>query len=184
MVAIVLAFASGYLGQQWNWLRPSGELLLLAELVGLIVLERHQLFEPVYQRVQELKAGNEELKAGNAELRAMLAALAQQIGAAGQVTIAVGTHESVLLRTRMLRQALAREQEGPQVLRTALLSGTFTAKDIRESSDDWQAYAKALSEFSLLPGSASSKGHRWSARTLLAIGSVYALENGLEFIHS
>jgi hypothetical protein len=34
VVAIVLAFASGYLGQQWNWLRPAGELLLLAELVG------------------------------------------------------------------------------------------------------------------------------------------------------
>jgi stage V sporulation protein SpoVS len=34
VVAIMLAFASGYLGQQWNWLRPAGELLLLAELVG------------------------------------------------------------------------------------------------------------------------------------------------------
>src|SRR5262249_5478772 len=51
IVAIVLAFASGYLGQQWNWLRPAGELLFLAELVGLIVLERHQLFEPVHERV-------------------------------------------------------------------------------------------------------------------------------------
>src|SRR5215472_2158332 len=51
VVAIVLAFASGYLVQQWNWLRPAGELLLLAELVGLIVLERHQLFEPVHEKV-------------------------------------------------------------------------------------------------------------------------------------
>jgi hypothetical protein len=31
-------------------MRPAGELILLAELVGLIVLERHQLFEPVSDR--------------------------------------------------------------------------------------------------------------------------------------
>jgi hypothetical protein len=41
IAAIVLAFASGYLGLPWLWLRPAAELLLLAELVGLIVLERH-----------------------------------------------------------------------------------------------------------------------------------------------
>jgi hypothetical protein len=43
VVAIVLALASGYLGLTWLWLRPAAELLLLGELVGLIVLERHQL---------------------------------------------------------------------------------------------------------------------------------------------
>jgi hypothetical protein len=44
VTAIVLAFAAEYLELSWKWLRPAAELLLLAELVGLIVLERHQLF--------------------------------------------------------------------------------------------------------------------------------------------
>jgi hypothetical protein len=34
-------------------IRPAAELLLLGELVGLVVLERHQLFEPVSETVAE-----------------------------------------------------------------------------------------------------------------------------------
>jgi hypothetical protein len=67
LIAIVLALASGYLGLTWLWLRPAAELLLLAELVGLIVLERHQLFEPVHDRVEDIYS--------------TLATLMQQIGA-------------------------------------------------------------------------------------------------------
>jgi hypothetical protein len=67
VIAIVLALASGYLGLTWLWLRPAAELLLLAELVGLIVLERHQLFEPVHDRVEDIYS--------------TLATLMQQIGA-------------------------------------------------------------------------------------------------------
>ena len=55
VTAIVLSFASGYLGLGWQRLRPAAELLLLAELVGLIVLERHQLFEPVHEAVGEMR---------------------------------------------------------------------------------------------------------------------------------
>jgi hypothetical protein len=36
--------------------RPAAELLLLAELVGLIILERHQIFEPVSSKVDEIGA--------------------------------------------------------------------------------------------------------------------------------
>ena len=48
--AIVLGFAGDFLGLPWHWMRPAAE-LLLAELVGLVVLERHQLFEPVHENV-------------------------------------------------------------------------------------------------------------------------------------
>jgi hypothetical protein len=44
-IAIVLGFAGDFLGLPWHWRRPAPELLLLAELVGLVVLERRQLFE-------------------------------------------------------------------------------------------------------------------------------------------
>jgi len=50
VIAIVLGFAGDFLGLPWHWMRPAAELLLLAELVGLVVLERHQLFEPVHSR--------------------------------------------------------------------------------------------------------------------------------------
>ena len=40
VIAFTLALASGYLGLTWLWLRSAAELLLLAELVGLSVVER------------------------------------------------------------------------------------------------------------------------------------------------
>lgn len=66
VVAIVLAFASEYLELPWKWIRPAAELLLLGELVGLVVLERHQLFEPVSETVESTHA---EVTALRAELR-------------------------------------------------------------------------------------------------------------------
>ncbi len=86
IIAIVLAFASGYLGQQWQWLRPAGELLLLAELVGLVVLERHQLFEPVRGDVAETK--------GHViGLMETLSSLTERLDLAGQATLHTGASE-------------------------------------------------------------------------------------------
>lgn len=62
VLAIILSFASGYLGLGWQWLRPAAELLLLAELVGLIVLEQHQLFEPVHETVGTMRNDMTELR--------------------------------------------------------------------------------------------------------------------------
>src|SRR5260370_2632076 len=73
VTAIVIAFAAEYFELPWKWLRPGVELLLLAELVGLVVLERHQLFEPVHERVEDIHATP--------------AKLAQQIGPSGQTTV-------------------------------------------------------------------------------------------------
>src|SRR5215472_14976011 len=92
VVAIVLAFASGYLGQQWNWLRPAGELLLLAELVGLIVLERHQLFEPVHERVAGIETKVGEIYeamtiARMQDLREVMSVVAERLAAPGQITL-------------------------------------------------------------------------------------------------
>jgi hypothetical protein len=134
VIAIVLAFASGYLGQQWNWLRPAGELLLLAELVGLIVLERHQLFEPVQETVGSIKADT-------SDLRAMLTAVAQQLGAGDQVTVTVGIRDALQLRIRLLQEASTRDQEEPQVLRYGLFSGDVV-RDARGLGDEWPALTK------------------------------------------
>jgi hypothetical protein len=45
-----------YFELPWKWLHPGVEPLLLAELVGLLVLERHQLFEPASEKVTRMEA--------------------------------------------------------------------------------------------------------------------------------
>jgi ABC-type transport system involved in cytochrome c biogenesis permease subunit len=95
ITAIVVAFAAEYFELPWKWLRPSAELLLLAELVGLVVLERHQLFEPVSEHVSGMQAHVAEMREAmmSANLPAMGATLTQlneRVGAAGQVTACNG----------------------------------------------------------------------------------------------
>jgi hypothetical protein len=179
IIAIVLAFASGYLGQQWNWLRPAGELLLLAELVGLIVLERHQLFEPVSEKVSGIDSRTDRI-----DLK--LDQVIERLSAAGQVSVSVGPRETLKLRTRLLGETLAREQEGAQILRSALLSGGgMILLDSRELGDEMQTFLKTMSEFHLLPSSpANAKGHRWSERLIFAWSTVDTFERSLAFLTS
>jgi hypothetical protein len=161
VTAIVLAFAAEYLELSWKWLRPAAELLLLAELVGLIVLERHQLFEPIGEKVTGMEARI-------AEMQATLGQMNERMTAAGQVIVTVGVREGLQLRTRLLRDALARDQEGPQLLRLGTFSGAVLVQDTRELGEEWPTLQKVGSEFVLVPGSgANSKGHRWSSRLIL-----------------
>src|SRR5579863_9461186 len=110
VVAIVLAFASGYLGQQWQWLRPAGELLLLAELVGLIVLERHQLFEPVHESVGGLR--NDVTRVLDS-----LGSITEKLSSSVQVSNVIGPREVLRARLRLLREVSVRHHEGPVILR-------------------------------------------------------------------
>jgi hypothetical protein len=85
-------------------------LLLLAELVGLVVLERHQLFEPV----QETVGGIDKRVAA---LQVSLEALTKEMRSASQVTLWASAPEVLRGMTRVTHQALARDHEGPQILR-------------------------------------------------------------------
>ena len=162
VVAIVLAFASGYLGQQWQWLRPAGELLLLAELVGLIVLERHQLFEPVHNDVSEVKARVKDMEAG-------LALVLDRLGTSGRVTICANTPEATRAAARVYRSALARDYEAPQILRISGLSGQLIAGDSRESADALSDLA-SFANFLVRPDTAlDSRARRWSVRMLFGV---------------
>src|SRR5208282_3022259 len=83
IIAIVLGFAGDFLGMPWHWMRPAAELLLLAELVGLVVLERHQLFEPVHENVGAMRTRMEE----------MHAMMTENMRSSGQVTACPSTPE-------------------------------------------------------------------------------------------
>ena len=96
-------------------MRPAAELLLLAELVGLIVLERHQLFEPVHERISDIDA---KLNVLSTEL----GLLGLRLDSSAQTAFYASPRLIVQAGTRVLRDELAREQEAPQVRRLARLS--------------------------------------------------------------
>jgi hypothetical protein len=87
--------------------------LLLAELVGLVVLERHQLFEPVHDKVDATHTRVEEI-------HALITANARS---SGQVTVCTSVPEMFRTMAHVLREALTRDQPAPQILRVARLAG-------------------------------------------------------------
>src|SRR5216683_2730011 len=94
VTAIVVAFAAEYFELPWKWLRPGVELLLLAELVGLVVLERHQLFEPVQENVGATRARVEEIHA----------LIIENARSSGQVMACPNTPELFRTMARVLRE--------------------------------------------------------------------------------
>jgi hypothetical protein len=168
VIAIVLGFAGDFLGLPWHWMRPVAELLLLAELVGLVVLERHQLFEPVHATVGELKTHSDEI-------RASLAALTERLNTAGQVAICVDAGELLRTSTRLARDALARDQPTPQILRVARLSGSLLGDERSDLAVETSEWINTLRDYSFLRTSLSdSRARRW---TIHLIGTVASLES-------
>jgi len=160
--AITLA-ASGYLGLTWLWLRPAAELLLLAELVGLIVLERHQLFEPVHESVGGIEANV-------AALRNEVSQLSQRFDASGQISFHANPSQTVAAVVRAAREALAREQEAPQMLRIARLARNPLIFSDLELGAEFRKYADAVIAFQMTPGSiADSRVRLWSIRVIITV---------------
>lgn len=173
VVAIVLAFASGYLGEPWQWLRPAGELLLLAELVGLIVLERHQLFEPVQENVGAIKQQLEVMDN-------RLGSLADKLDS-GRLSICGNTPEVLRAVVRTMRTVLARDYPVPQILRISGLSGQLIARDAREGGAEAQDLPSALLGFAVLPSTtADARARRWTLRMLFGVGSREIFDAGLQ----
>lgn len=155
--AIVLAFASGYLGEQWQWLKPAGELLLLAELVSLIVLERHQLFEPVHETVGDT----------HSLVQQMHAMMTDAVRNSGQVAVCASTGEVFATAIHILHEALAREQVVPQVLRSARLSGRARAEEEPDLLVEYRKMVAAVSAFYVTASTpADAPARRWSQRVL------------------
>jgi hypothetical protein len=182
VIAIVSAFASGYLGLGWLWLRPAAELLLLAELVGLIVLERHQLFEPVHEQVSGMSTHIADIRdtlasANLPDMRAALGLLSDRIGAIGQVTLCGTAPEVVRAITRAGREAVARDHEAPQLLRIGALSGRIFAERRWELAGQLHEMMDTMKRFLLAPDSPpDSPARRWSVRMIIAMATVESLD--------
>jgi hypothetical protein len=168
VIAIVLGFAGDFLGLPWHWVRPAAELLLLAELVGLVVLERHQLFEPVHERVENIHATLERLT--------------QQIGASGKTTVYGNSHELIEGLARTTRLALARDHKAPQTLRIARLLGHYVAvENDPEFGAQLRGWTDAVADYELAPGSRSDSRVRWwSIRSIFAVADIASFNFGIE----
>jgi hypothetical protein len=88
-------------------MRPAAELLQLAELIGLVVLERHRLFEPMHEKVSGIQLGIDDL-------RATLGSFGGYFAAAGQATLYASPPELLPALARSAREALSREQQAPK----------------------------------------------------------------------
>jgi hypothetical protein len=170
-----LAFGSSFLGLRWEWLRPAAELLLLAELVGLVVLERHQLFEPVHEAVGGMQDHI-------AEIRTNLSWVTEGMSASGDVTLYRNARDLIRALVQITGDAFVRDQDSPQTLRIAALSGyRITERDplLAQEVVEWR---KAIASYLLLPGSQSdSKTRWWSIRALLSVHNLEGLEFFLNF---
>lgn len=171
VIAIVVAFAAEYLDLPWKWLRPAAELLLLAELVGLIVLERHQLFEPVHQTVGGM----------NTLVHEMHAMMTEAARSSGQVSVCASTPEVFATGIRILREAIARDQSAPQVLRSARLSGRLRAEEDPDLLTEYSAMVAAVSAFYVTPSIPSdARSRHWWLRVIFNVVSVSDFDDLLE----
>jgi hypothetical protein len=170
VIAVVLGFAGDFLGLPWHWMRPAAELLLLAELVGLVVLERHQLFEPVQEDVSAIKRRVDVIDT-------TLSTVAEQLGSSSRLAICANTPEVLRALARICRAALARDYAGPQILRVAGLSGQVIALDSREAAAEVEDLLAAFAGYCILPSSApDSRARRWSVRALVGAATAEGLE--------
>ena len=135
--------------------------MLLAELVGLIVLERHQLFEPVDEKVDEMR---DDVKA----LRNELSQLGERLNSSGQVIFLSNPSQTVRTMTRAMHEALARDQTEPQVLRWVRLANYPRIHSNPEFGNEFSEMLAAVMAFNLLPGDAhDAKTRSWTNRSIL-----------------
>jgi hypothetical protein len=182
VIAIVLGFAGDFLGLPWRWMRPAAELLLLAELVGLVVLERHQLFEPVHENVGALRTDVGAIQTRMDELHAMMT---ENMRTSGQVTACTTAAEIYRTMTRVMREALARDQQAPQILRIARLAGRLISQSgVLGDADlaaEWREYAAARLAYMVTPGSPTDgSARRWSVRAMITVATFENLDASLE----
>jgi hypothetical protein len=107
----------------------------------------------------------------------------EKLNSSGQVTTVIGPREVYAARPGELREALARNEEGPHVLRNAILSGRGLVEDTREVGDVFEEMAKVISEFLLIPGSSpDAPARRWSIRVLSTCATSEVFSRVLRFI--
>jgi hypothetical protein len=158
-------------------MRPAAELLLLAELVGLVVLERHQRFEPVPEGVGVIQSGIDDI-------RAPLGQFGEHFAAAGQTTFHARPPDLIRMMVRAAREALAREHQAPQMIFTSRLAGSHpNVENAPELAVELRAFLAIMLALKLLATSPpDSRSRSWSIRGIGAFSDLASLEAASPFL--
>jgi hypothetical protein len=108
-------------------LREVALLVILAEILVFVALERYQVFEPMNETMEELRGEMKQLT----ELR-------RQLGEGGYTFTASDAPATWKGLGDLLQEALGRRPERPQVLRVTLLHGTLAELTMSHSESDQQ----------------------------------------------
>jgi len=160
------------------WLRQAAEVVILAEILGFIVIERFELFEPVHESILDLHGSIRAIEGRMAQLEQ----LGRSLAASGEVSPQPTTADMYRTAARALREALSSDPKGPQILRTARLVGRWRPPaDQHYNPHDLEAvreFVSAVQAYEVAPGSASANPwtHLWSKRVLLAVSDLASFE--------
>ncbi len=174
IVAIVAHFGAETL--HLPWLRETALLVILAEILAFVALERYQVFEPMQETVEGVQAQLSQFQKFREEL-----------AASGHVTVQASPHEFYREAERAHREALSADPGGPQIVRVAVFGLHWQQVGVAGAGDSEEAKARrefldALRAFWLVPSSTAMGpwGQRWSARFLFAVGDIRSSEALLE----
>ncbi len=181
MALIAVAAIAAHFGAErlhLAWLQPAAELVILVEILGFIVLERYEVFEPVHESMREFHRSMQGIDARLSQLEQLVRAL----GAAGEVTPHPSTADMYRAAASALRRALVTDPGGPQIVRTARLSGNWRPPHDRHyNPGDFEAiseWVSAIHAFEVAPGDSNKSpwAHLWSKRMLFAVGDMASFE--------
>lgn len=166
-LAILATFSSEYIGM--DWLAPAAQIIILAEILGFVVLERFQVFEPVQETIADVRHRLESLE----RLRSDLAAS----GYARAVSDVESTHDHLC---DLLSETLAEKPASPQILRITTLTGEFT--DAAKVASEAPLFADIVERIRAFHDTPESRAKHpwvtsWAIRTLDAIGDPRSLDN-------
>ena len=152
------------MGVEWKWLKPVVEMLVLAELLGVVVLERRQLFEPIHETVEAIQSRTEDLY--------------RALDASTHATLYANLGELIRALTRATREALARDHDAPQILRSARLASCYTVigrdRQLLREVRDW---INAVAEYCLRNDThLDSRNCDWKVQIVLAVPNVNVLD--------
>lgn len=171
MAAIAIAAIVAHFGAEslhLPWLREAAVLIILAEILVFVALERYQVFEPMGEAIAEVRGRLESLE----QIRSELAASGYALAASD----APSTHQGLV---DLLEEALAKKPATPQMLRVALLGGRYVdATSVASAAPQYVAVVTGIRAFS---DTLENRARRpwvasWSVRTLVAIGDERSLE--------
>jgi hypothetical protein len=147
-------------------------------LVGLVVLERHQLFEPVHESVGALRTDVGAIQTRMEEIHAMMT---ENVRNSAQVIACASTPEMFRTSARVLHEALARDQQAPQILRMARLAGRVRPPEEPDLVIEFRELRGAITAFLTTPGSPSdAQARRWSARAIWAFATLENFDGHIE----